>query len=245
MKTLTEGKKTKKEIAEWFGVTQATFSKYKEKKLKELEKFAEFYEEKSKIIITKVLCPVYAKQGSNAYTKIKEEVDKTWRKNGLDSCKRVSMEIENKLKNELTVTSNTIYDYTRQSRNELYGIPFVERGKIGSCTYLWVKKIGDGITTVYEPLTAEEEKIKQELIKKYFGNADEKQIIVQGMVAKGEITKEQAWDVLTELTNMKGENFYEFLVELQEKVGCQVVRGTMVERDIKHIEGGFVIVDNE
>lgn len=50
------------------------------------------------------------------------------------------------------------------------------------------------------------------------------------MVEAGEIQKEEAWEVLEELTNMK-DNFMPFLGELQEKLQCQVVRGTLVVRD--------------
>jgi NAD(P)H-nitrite reductase large subunit len=67
-------------------------------------------------------------------------------------------------------------------------------------------------------------------MKKYFGDATEKQILVQGMVEAGEIKKEEAWDILTQMTNMRGVNFYTFLKELQETLGCKVIKGTMVNR---------------
>jgi len=53
---------------------------------------------------------------------------------------------------------------------------------------------------------------------------------VQGMVEAGEIKKEEAWDILTQMTNMKGVNFYTFLKELQEVLGCKVIKGTFVDR---------------
>lgn len=50
------------------------------------------------------------------------------------------------------------------------------------------------------------------------------------MVETGEISKEEAWGVLEELTNMKGQgNFMAFLAELQEKLHCMVIRGTVIE----------------
>ena len=51
------------------------------------------------------------------------------------------------------------------------------------------------------------------------------------MVEAGEITKEDAWDVLEEMTNMKTGNFMMFLKELQAELGCQVVKGTYIERN--------------
>lgn len=63
---LKEGKITNKDLAEWFGIKPMTLSKNKEKKLKELEAFAEFYEDKGKIVITKILNPIYTKQASKS-----------------------------------------------------------------------------------------------------------------------------------------------------------------------------------
>ena len=68
----------------------------------------------------------------------------------------------------------------------------------------------------------------------------EKQVIVKAMVESGEISKEEAWDVLEELTNMKGRgNFIGFLAELQEKLDCMVIRGTNVEPNNLIEEKGF------
>lgn len=227
---------TNKELAEWFGIGVNSFTNHRKKKLEELKNFAEFEELRGKVKITKIIVPIYKRFGSKAYQRIKDEVDKEWSEDGLDSCSRVSLKIEEKLKNELTIAPSTIYDYTRQSRNELYGIPFQERGSIGSCVYLWCKKQGDGINTEYSLLTPEEEELKQTLIKKYFGDATEKQIIVKGMVEMGEIRREEAWSVLEELTGMNNNNFIMFLSELQAKIGCQIVRGTLVDRDVEMIE---------
>lgn len=227
---------TNKELAEWFGIGANSFTNHRKKKLEELRNFAEFEELRGKVNITKIIMPIYTKLGSKAYQRIKDEVDKEWSEDGLDSCSRVSLKIEEKLKNELTIAPGTIYNYTRQSRNELYGVPFQERGSIGSCVYLWCKKTGEGINTEYALLTPEEEELKQTLIKKYFGDATEKQIIVKGMVEMGEIRKEEAWSVLEELTGMNNNNFIMFLSELQAKIGCQIVRGTLVDRDVEMIE---------
>lgn len=233
---LTVGKILNKDLAEWMGVTANTFNKSKDKYLEELKLFAVYHLEGKKVVIDEVLNPVYSKQGSKNYQLVKKEVDKVWSKDGLDSCSRVGLRIEDKLKGSVELSHNTIYNYTRQSRDELYGKPFQEAGKLGSCKYLWCKKEGEGIDTEYRLLNEEEEEIKQNLIKKYFGDATEKQIIVQGMVELGEIKKEEAWDVLQELTGMHGNNFMAFLNELQVKIGCQVIRGTMVDRTDRMIE---------
>ena len=227
---------TNKQLAEWFGITPSSLSKYKKKKLEELKAFADFEEvgnKQKKVKIIYIYQPVYCKQGSQNFKKIKRQVDEVWDDSGLDTCKRVSEKILEKNNYELAIADSTVYNYTLKSRNELYGKPFDQKGgMLGKCRYLWCKETEDGNL---RELTLKEEEIKQKLIKKYFGDATEKQILVQGMVQAGEISKEEAWDVLTEMTNMKGVGFYTFLKELQEKIGCKVIKGTQVDR----IEGAF------
>lgn len=46
MKELTVGEISNKELADWFGIKEATFKNAKAKKLQELKYFADFYEEK-------------------------------------------------------------------------------------------------------------------------------------------------------------------------------------------------------
>lgn len=229
---LTLGKKTGKELAEWFGISSGAFRNKKQEKLEELKYFADFYEENGKIIITKVLDPIYKKRGSEAYQKVINKIDEVWNKNGLDSCSRVGTEICEILHNEdknFTNTLSTVVEYTRKGRKELYGAPFQNGGRLGNCIYIWCKR--DRETGNYDFLNEEEQNIKQNLQTKYFGDATEKQILVKGMVEAGEITREEAWDILEELTNMRTGNFMMFLKELQEKLGCQVIRGTYVERN--------------
>lgn len=224
---LHEGLMTIKELAEWFGIKPNTLSKNKEKKLKELQKYAEFKIINKKIYITKIINPCYSK----TFDIVLNHTDNCWSKTGLDSCARVSLQIQQEA--DLTsFKSETIYNYTRQARDLLYGKPFTTIGKLGSCVYVWCKRIEDEENKIhYEFLTDKEEKEKKRLIQKYFGDVTEKQLLVQGMIDAGEITKQQAWDVLQQLTNMGGHNFLDFLKELQTTIGCQVVRGTYVQRN--------------
>ena len=222
---------TNKELAEWFGITQSSFSKYKEKKLEELKAFADFKQvgnKQKKIQITYIYEPVYNKQGSANFKKIKDQVDEVWDVSGLDTCKRVSEKIMEKNNYALAIKDSTVYNYTLKSRNILYGKPFDGiGGTLGSCRYSWVKEDENGDL---RELTQEEQDIKDKLIKKYYGDATEKQILVQGMIEAGEITKEEAWDVLTKITKMNKASFYTFLKELQKTLGCKIIKGTIVDR---------------
>lgn len=228
---LHTGKYLNKDLAEWFGISQGSFNTKKEKKLEELKDFADFHLEGKKVVIDKVLIPIYSKRGSDAYQKIKEKIDEVWSESGLDSCSRVGEEIfydlvENDV--DFNLKNTTVYNYTIRGRNELYGKPFGEAGTLGSCIYTWCKK--DEETGTYLPLSSEEQKIKSELQTKYFGDTSEKQILVKGMIASGEITQEEAWGVLEEMTNMTDNNFVMFLKELQDKIGCKIIKGTLVQR---------------
>lgn len=228
---LKEGIMTNEELAEWFGVKLTSFKNTKRKKLEELKLFADFYEEKGKIIITEIYEPIYQKQQGKTKQMVISKIDQVWSEDGLDSCSRVGNKICELLEKEGIVRKpNTVIAYTRQGRNELYGIPFMNEGKIGKCIYIWCKR--DPKTGEYSLLTEKEQIIKQNLQTKYFGDATEKQILVKGMVEAGEIRKEDAWDVLEEMTNMRTGNFMMFLKEIQEALHCQVIRGTLVERNV-------------
>lgn len=235
-KELTIGKWTNKQLAEWFGVSESTIKHNKSKRLKMLEEYADFYIDKGSVIITKVINPIF--NAKRPIDFIESKIDETWSPTGLDSCSRVNQAICYKYSNEIPLAESTAYNYTRECRNSLYGKPFQGPGKLGHCEYQWCKKVGNGIDAVYVPFTKEEEKIKQELLTKYFGSATEKQVLVKGMILKGEITEEEAWGLLEELTNMD-DNFMQFLFEFGDRIGATVVRGTMVERN------AFNYVDDE
>ena len=221
---------TNKELANWFGISASSLSHDKARKLKQLQSYAEYElvgNKTQKVKINKIYEAKYNKKGSQSFELIKNKLNLVWSDDGLDSCKRVCYEILQT--SNLTIADTTAYHYTLKSRNDLFGKPFQQAGSLGSCRYLWCKQEQETGRLCF--LTQEQEKIKQGLIKKYFGDATEKQIIVQGMVEAGEISKEQAWDVLTKMTNMKGNNFLAFLKQLQKKIGCKVIRGTLVERN--------------
>lgn len=234
---LVEGIMTNKDLAEWFGVKEDSFKRRKKDKLEELKLFADFYEEKGKVIITEVYEPIYQKQQGKTKQMVISKIDQVWSEDGLDSCSRVGNKICELLEEEGIIRKpNTVIAYTRQGRNELYGIPFMNEGRIGKCIYIWCKR--DPETGEYSLLTEEEQAIKQNLQTKYFGDATEKQILVKGMVEAGEIRKEDAWDVLEEMTNMRTGNFMMFLKEIQEALHCQVIRGTLVERNVLSLNSG-------
>ena len=112
------GVMTNEELAEWFGVKLTSFKNTKRKKLEELKLFADFYEEKGKVIVTEVYEPVYQKQQGKTKQMVISKIDQVWSEDGLDSCSRVGNKICELLEEEGIVRKpNTVIAYTRQGRN--------------------------------------------------------------------------------------------------------------------------------
>lgn len=224
---LKEGKMTNNELAEWFNISAASFRNKKKEKLEELKEYADFREDKGKIIITEVWnAGPYIKKKSKAYQIVKESFDEEWNENGLDTCSNVSNKIYEKHQDELAITPTTTYTYTLATRAELYGKPF-----IGNCYYVWCKKFEtkDG-TIVLEEFNEEEQEIKKKLLQKYFATDVERDLMIHEMVMAKEITKAEAYDLSCELRNLKDEGFIGFKKELEAVLGCSIVKGTKIDK---------------
>ena len=77
--------------------------------------------------------------------------------------------------------------------------------------------------------TEEEEQVKKELLKKHFGTNEEKDLLIAEMVTNGEISKEDAYDIMMEYRNLNGKGFMSFLRELEKQIGSKVVKATKFE----------------
>lgn len=226
---LKQGYMTNAELAEWFGIQLSSFRTRKEKKLEELKKFANFRViDSKKIYIIDVYKSVYVKKKSSDYTIVKEEFTQVYNDSKIDTASNVSKKIYNKRKEDLSIKESTTYEYTRAARNELYGKPFIGCGEKGVCRYIWAKQIGDG---QYERFNETEQAIYKRLLVKYFKGVDEKAIFVKEMIKRGEITKEEAWKVYEEITNLDS-SFMSFKAEMEETIGYPIVRATEIEDQI-------------
>lgn len=217
-----------KELAEWFGITAGSFRACKKQKLEELKHFADYKLEGAKVRILTVYNPKYVKRRSADYSIVKEEFTQVYNRTNIDTASNVSKKIYNKRKSDLTIKESTAYEYTREARNELYGKPFVGKGERGVCRYIWAKQVGEG---KYKRFTDEEQAIYKKLLTKYFKNTDEKTLFVKDMVKRGEITEEEAWQVYEEMTNLEF-SFMNFKAEMEEAIGCPIIRATEIEDQI-------------
>lgn len=221
-KELHLGKMSMRELADWFGKNPATLSRQKTEYLSKLEKYCDFEELPSgKINITAIRTPTFSGSGSKQI--IKDNFVKEWNDNGLDTARNVSEKILDNHEDELSITKSTAYTYTLQARNELYNKPFCGRGEKGCCEYVWCVELPEG---QYRELNEEEQKVKNDLLKKYFGNTTEKQLMVEAMVKAGEITEAEAFGVLKEMTGMNQAGFFGFLKELSATLHCRVIKAT-------------------
>lgn len=226
------GKMTSKEVAAWFGISYGAYRNNKEEKLGELADYADFEEIYGGVRINKIKGDGIFIRGSRKSKDIVfQAFDEEWNSNGLDTCSNVAIKIYDKHKNELTIAPSTTYTYTIEARNELYGKPFSAAGILGSCRYIWAKaeNLDDG-SKLLSLFTPEEEIIKDNLMKKYFGTDIEKEVMVAEMVNRGELTKEEAYDTLVEIKHLNGSGFMAFKAELEEKIGCQILKATYTEK---------------
>lgn len=217
-----------KELADWFGIKPNSLKSHKKKKFEELKNFCNFdIISDRKILIEEVFIPVYEKKTSVARQIVEDKWEDYWNDTGWDSCTRVGKELyKNEFVNlkNVDVKCDTVVSYTGRAKRDNYGVAYIRNGKKGKCE---VELCIKGENDVLMPLNDEQKKIKNNLCKKYFGNADDKMIAVQAMVNAGEIKKEDAWGVFEEWTGLD-RNFMDFLKDLQAELGCKVIRGTYI-----------------
>jgi len=222
-KELHIGIMTNQELADWFGIKERSLSKDKKRKLQELKEYAEFESLWGKVNITKIFKPVYTKY-NKTYKFVKEKTFEQWSNTGLDTCKLVKDKIKRKYENKLNIKETTLYTYTCESKRELWGKAYSSTGgEKGSCIYELCKQVDNECIE----FTEEEQAIKQKLLSKYFGKADEKIYCIKDMIATGEITEEDGWQELKEIINLDN-SYLSFKTELESLIGCKVVRATRV-----------------
>lgn len=232
---LHEGIMKNQELADWFGIKLGSFKSGKKSKLEELKRYADFEEIYGGVNIKKIYNDnVYSKQGSKSKKRLLEIVPMEWNKNGLDTCSNVANKVYVKYRDELGIAKTTTYKYVLQTRNELWGKPFVSIGSLGKCMYIWCKKENaeDG-TIILTQFTEEEQAIKKDLMRKYFSSDEEKDIMIAEMVDAGEITEAEAYRMTREIRGLNREGFMGFKAALEEALGAIVVKGTLVENKIE------------
>ena len=226
------GKMTNKELAEWFGIKPNSMTRIKKQKLEELKNFAEFEEIYGGVNITQIINPIYVKS-SQKIRQIYEQGFEELRQ-PIDTVSHINEKIYEKYYDKLPTLSSAEsgYHYAIEVRNANYGIPFKGDGKRGCCYYLWCKVEQKGDEFYFVQFNEEEEKIKQDLLKKHFGTSEEKDLLIAEMVACGEISKADAYDIMMEYRNLNAKGFMGFLKALEAEIGSKVVKATKFEEKL-------------
>lgn len=226
------GKMTNKELADWFGIKQNTFTQFKKKKLKELENYATFEEIYGGVNITGIIKETYNKKDNQIREVYQQGFEEF--KQPIDTVSHINEQIYEKYYDKLPTLSSAAsgYRYAIEVRNANYGVPFKGNGAKGHCYYLWCKMEEKDGTQYYIQFTEEEEKIKQRLLKQHFGTNEEKDLLIAEMVAVGEISKEDAYDIMMESRNLNAKGFMGFLSALEREIGSKVVKATKFEETV-------------
>lgn len=221
MEILTLGKISNQELASWFEITPKTYSNHRKKYLQKLQDYCEFTPCRGGIVITKIFQPYYTKNKNYQITE--DNFNNYWSSTGLDTCTHVGSQIYQDFKEQLTVKEITVINHTRQVRNKKFNKPnSLIPGPEGYCYYILCTKDNNGTPVL---LTTEQEKIKNQLLIKWFGTTEEKTVLIQTMLDNNEITPEEAWEAYSEMISLP-QQYINFLQEFQELTGVWLIKGT-------------------
>ena len=110
----------------------------------------------------------------------------------------------------MEVADSTLYSYTCKSKRQLWGkVNSNQEGEIGYCEGVFCKVENNKCIELSE----EEKKIKNLLLKKHFGNTEEKIAITHGLISTGEITKEEGAEMMIEMLSITDSNYGAFISE--------------------------------
>ena len=221
---LKEGVYTNAQLAQWFGIGEKGFKNKKKQKLEELEEYADFHQEKGKIIITKVKKDIYKKPRSENYRKVKYGVDKYWPEDGIATCPQVSNIIQDKM--ELSIADSTRLKMVYDAKRELFGTnDGIWAGEKGYCRYAYgVFDEGEGR---YRALTEEEEVVRHEVWDKYYGHLMEDAF---NLIISGAIDEDMTMKEVVERVSKDGNRYREYVSEMNSKVGDLAIMTKVVRK---------------
>lgn len=225
------------ELAEWFGITKISYNRMRKKKLEELKGYCNFVEKHGGVQINEIFdqnIVTYEKPASRAKELTIKNFDTVWGKDSpnhdLDTCANVSIKLEEI--SDQKISNRTFYRYVSFVRNEKYGRPMLDGGKAGRCIYVWCKeRVNENGDVYLVEFTDQEQKIKRELMKKYFGANEERDMLLTEMVNRGEITEAEAYRMQRKYRHLNQDGFMDFYMELKKRLGGEkIVRGTLIMR---------------
>lgn len=238
-----------KELAEWFGISYHSFRNVKKKKLEELEEYADFYEDKSKIVVTKVYIKEYVPKRSPNKTLVSEQFYNVWSKTGIDTASRASQRLYRENEDKLTCSEATLYHYylaekkVRRGRlerkvNEVDGTWTYERIKGIDGTYRYIWCIYDSEQDEFIPLTVEQTKIFWDIKKKHYQSISDLTFKYDCLKREGEISEKESMDNEEDLKRKRKAAYFAFKRELEKTFKAEVCLVTQFIDEIEIETGG-------
>lgn len=234
MDELKLGRMTNAELAEWFGIKKKTYEDNRQKKLKELEYYAEFETCWGGVNITSIDMSVYRK--NRRYLLVKENIIDTWEDQELDMVSARSKRLYDSVhRRDSTISLETCARYASKGRKEDYGlVGSLKGGKKGNCKYELCKYI-DGQCF---PFTDAELQIKKDIFKEITKETEEankaikeEEILITAAYKEGKMTSEEYAEVME--SNISASfNYNLYLARLESVLNCDVRRATKVMQNL-------------
>ena len=217
------------DLANWAQLSSGYLSKKKKAWCeKQLYKYARYRLVTGGVEILEIYEPVY-------HSSAKKDVEKHFMKCfgtkdfKADQCKSVCEKIKDKL-NVLTVSDETYYSYTCQTKREWFGVPKKREGTHGYCQFVYCKVVNDE----FVPFTEEEDKIRKELIKKYFNKEHEEDVFTVQAAKKAykrkEITKEELYEIIEQVSDNEID-WIGFTAEFEKTIKARTAFATLIVED--------------
>lgn len=231
MKELQLGIMNKKQLAEWFGVKYKTFCQSKEylqKKLIELEKFANFkIIDNKEIKILEIYEPIYVKNGEKINREIKKLMVKDVKPNIPFTCTQLGDKYFYLFNKRYGGTEGTYVYRTRKTRDELWGKP-----EIYTNCHRELAKMYKGKTpkdNTYVLLTSEEIEVSKQLYEEMYGtifdNFTDFLFSIDEYVDNLKSTEE-----LLEELKIRNKMYKKYLYKLSIRLNCDyVVSATIID----------------
>ena len=218
------------ELAEWFKITQKTFSNTRAKRLEMLKEYCSFEDlgRKKGILIKEVYIPEYCKKSTRSL--VSQMFDEMWgyQNENIDRGTKVANKMykTGKFKD---IKLSTLISYVNQERKKRYGkISSTkhpqESGENGSCRYVFCKITPSGEMLSFSNL---ERKIIKDIRKKYnFGEETEEYQAFREGYMTGEISQEE-WADFTE--NYEKDKWEDYCAEVAHNIENFVGFGVQIE----------------
>lgn len=224
MTELKLGKMTKAELAEWFGITESSYSRQRAKKMELLEDYADFEEVYGGVVIKEIYQPVFMKKSGAAL--VRQMAEKAW--NELNTVKNVSIIIGPKIVEQTGVKERSVYNSVSRWKVHNYGKYNGKYGVLGKCQPVWAQYIEE------ERRFRELEQAERNVIKKWaqeiFDEYNEQQLLLRESYLDKEIDKEEFEEAMSILRLSNSHLFEIFYDEVTKELGFKPVHATKLIR---------------